>query len=190
MWGYIKKKLQEYKHLLPNRIQHCPYSPEPKQFGTQAQAPPSPDDTPTLAAAGIKRVQNIVRSILYYARAVDMKVLMAVSTIAVELTEATERTMVQCLQLLDYLASNANAKVRFHVLDMMMNIHSNALYLSETKAQSRVCGHFFIEWMPQNGEPLHKYNNQEIRGSISGRGQTGSPLPQFSRRYDLWTNIG
>jgi hypothetical protein len=31
MPGYIKKKLQEYGHIIPRKIQGCPYSPEPKQ---------------------------------------------------------------------------------------------------------------------------------------------------------------
>ena len=83
-------------------------------------------------------------SILYYAQAVDTTDLMELSAITVEQTTATEETMKRCIQLLDYLASNADAKVRFHALDMIMNIHSNALYLSETKAQSRACGHFFM----------------------------------------------
>ena len=30
MPGYVKKKLQEYEHPLPARMQTCPYSPEPK----------------------------------------------------------------------------------------------------------------------------------------------------------------
>jgi hypothetical protein len=34
MPGYIKKKLQEYNHLLLCRIQYCPYSPKPKKFGS------------------------------------------------------------------------------------------------------------------------------------------------------------
>ena len=94
MAGYIKKKLQEYKHLLPRRIQNCQYSPEPKRFGTQAQAPLAPDETPDLNAAGIKRIHKIVGSKLYYARAVNMTVLMVLSTITVEQMKATEQTMV------------------------------------------------------------------------------------------------
>ena len=86
MPGYEKNKLQEYGHVVPNRIQSCPYAPEPKQFGATAQAPAPPDDTPILNDAGIKRVQKIVGSILYYARAVDMTVLMALSSIAMEQT--------------------------------------------------------------------------------------------------------
>jgi hypothetical protein len=32
MLGYIKKKFQEYNHMLPGRMQACPYSPEPKKL--------------------------------------------------------------------------------------------------------------------------------------------------------------
>jgi len=144
MPGYIKKKLQEYEHVMPKKLQTCPYSPEPKQFGTEAQAPLPPDSSPTLDKKGIKRVQQIVGSILYYARAVDMTVLMALSSIAMDQTKATERTMSRCTQLLDYLAGHSDAKVRFHASDKILNIHSDASYLSEAKAHSRACGHFFL----------------------------------------------
>jgi hypothetical protein len=36
MLGYIKMKLQEYKHIMPKKLQACPYSPEPKKFGMEA----------------------------------------------------------------------------------------------------------------------------------------------------------
>ena len=83
-----------------------------------------------------------------------MKVLAALSTIAIDQTKATKRTMEQCIQLLDYLASNQNAKVRFHASDIILNIHSDASYLSESGARSRACGHFFMGWMPKNEEPI------------------------------------
>ncbi len=63
-----------------------------------------------------------------------MTVLMALSSIAVDQTKAMKKTMAQCIQLLDYLSSQADAKVRYHALDMIMNIHSNALYLSKANA--------------------------------------------------------
>jgi len=48
MPGYIQKKLQEYEHVMPKKPQHCPYSPEPKQFGSEAQRPLPGDSTPFL----------------------------------------------------------------------------------------------------------------------------------------------
>jgi hypothetical protein len=83
-----------------------------------------------------------------------MTILMALSSIAVEQTKATEKMMGHCIQLLDYFASNLETKVRYHASDMVMNIHSDVSYLSKTKARSRACGHFFMGWMPKNGEPI------------------------------------
>ena len=154
MLGYIKKKLQEYRHIVSGHIQACPYSPEPITYGAKAQAPLAPDTSPKLSAKDIKQVQKIVGSILYYARAVDMTVLMALSSISIEQTIATKKTMGRCTQLLDYLATNATAKVRFHRSDMIMNVHSDASYLLESKARSRTCGHFFMGWTPVDDEPL------------------------------------
>ncbi len=91
---------------------------------------------------------------LYYARAVDMTVLMALSSIAVEQTTATERTMDRCTQLLDHLAGHADMQVCFHASDMIMNIHSDASYLLEAKACSRACSHLFLGWMPKDDGPI------------------------------------
>jgi hypothetical protein len=83
-----------------------------------------------------------------------MTVLMALSSIPMEQTKATERTMEKCTQLLDYLVGHADAKVCFHKSDMIMKIHSDASYLSEAKARSRACGHFFLEWLPTDDAPI------------------------------------
>jgi hypothetical protein len=104
MLGYIKKQLLKYKHIM-RRIQHCPYSPEPKRYGADAQSSLPQDISQKLTDKDIKTVQKIVRSILYYARAVDMKVLMVLSTIASEQTKGPERTLEKAYQVLDYLAT-------------------------------------------------------------------------------------
>jgi hypothetical protein len=130
------------------------HSPEPQKIGEDAQTPLAIDSSPLLDEKGLKQVQKIVGSILYYVKAVDMTVLMALSAIAVEQTKAMVKTMGRCIQLLDYLASNLEAKVRYYVSDIIMNIHSDVSYLSETKARSRARGHFFMGWMPKNGEPI------------------------------------
>jgi hypothetical protein len=124
-------------------MQACPYTPAPKTFGSQAQTPLEVDSSPQLDEKGIKHNQKIVGSILYYARAVNMTVLMALSAIAVEQTKATTKMLGKCIQLLDYLASNSEAKVRFCASDMIMNIHLDTSNLLETGARSRACGHFF-----------------------------------------------
>ncbi len=84
-----------------------------------------------------------------------MTVLMALSTIASEQTKGTEQTMDKTLQVLDYLATHPDATIRFRVTDMVMNIHSDASYLSAPNSRSRACGHFFPGWLPVDGEPIH-----------------------------------
>ena len=90
MRGYIKRQLLRYRHVVAPRLQHCPYSPEPRKYGSEAQAPLPPDTMQKLNKDEIKQIQKIVRSILYYTRAVDMMVLMALSTIASGQTKGTE----------------------------------------------------------------------------------------------------
>jgi hypothetical protein len=65
-----------------------------------------------------------------------MMVLMALSIITIEQMKATEKMMAKCLQLLDYLAHHAKAKVHFYASDMIMNIHLDASYLSKGRARS------------------------------------------------------
>jgi hypothetical protein len=76
MLGYITKVVQKYKHCIPSKPQCCPYSPAPKQYGKQAQAPIPVDISPKLSPDDVKQIQQIVGSILYYAWAVDITVLM------------------------------------------------------------------------------------------------------------------
>ncbi len=154
MPGYIKKKLQEYNHVRSKRIQTCQYTPAPKQFGLEAQHLLSVNDSPPLDKKDIKCAQQIVGSILYYARAVDMTVLMALSTILIKQTKSTEKMMAKCMQLLDYLAYHDDAKVHFYASDMIMNIHLDASYLSKGKARSQTCGYFFMGLLPKDDEPI------------------------------------
>ncbi len=74
-------------------VQHCPYSPEPKKYGAKAQSPLPQDNSRKLTDKEIKQVQKIVGSILYYVRAVDMTILMALTSIASEQTKGTECTL-------------------------------------------------------------------------------------------------
>jgi len=154
MQGYIKKLLQKYKHKIPTKPQHCLCTTAPKQYWAAAQAPLPIDISPKLSDEYIKEIQRIFGSILYFARAVDTMVLMALSSIASEQTRGTTDMMAKAKQLLDYLAKHPDATIRFRASDMILNVHSDASYLSETQAHSRACGHFFMGWSPKDGDPI------------------------------------
>ncbi len=79
---------------------------------------------------------------------------MVLSSIAIEQSKGTTNTMERAKQLLDYLATYQDATILFHALDMMLNVHSDASYLSESKAHSPACGHFFMGWSPNDSDPI------------------------------------
>jgi len=79
---------------------------------------------------------------------------MAVSSIASEQTRDTTNTMAKAKQLLDYLATHPDATIWFRTSEMILNVHLDASYLSETKAHIRACGHFFMGWSPKDGDPI------------------------------------
>ena len=93
MIKYVMKQMTKYGHVAPLKPQHCPYSPNPIKYGKDNQAPSPLDDSPLLDATGKKRVQQIVGSFLYYARAVDPTILMALSEISSQQSAPTENTM-------------------------------------------------------------------------------------------------
>jgi hypothetical protein len=111
MPGYIKQLLLKYKHHMPTKPQHCPYAPAPKQYGAKAQAPPPVNISPKLSPKEIKEIQQVIGSILYYAQAVDITVLMALSSIAIEQSKGMTNTMEKAKQLLDYLATYPDATI-------------------------------------------------------------------------------
>jgi hypothetical protein len=121
---------------MPSKIQHCPYSLAPKQYGANAQAPLPIDISPTLSLAKIKDIQRVIGSIFHYTRTVDFTVLMALSSIAIKQMKGRTNTMEKAKQLLDSLVSNPNAKIQFKASNMIMNVHLDASYLLESYAHS------------------------------------------------------
>jgi hypothetical protein len=154
MPGYIDKLCARFEHEKPSKPQHSPHKAPPKIYGAAAQDPIPDDNTPRLDDKRIKRIQQIIGGILYYARAIDMTVLAALSAVASEQTSATETTKQHVKQLLDYLATHPTATVRYRKSDMILNIHSDASYLSETKARSRVAGYFFLGSTLPDNQPI------------------------------------
>ena len=98
-------------------------------------------------------MQQVTSVFLFYDRAVDTTILTALSPIASEQATPTENTMKKCKQLLDYADSQEEAILTYTKSDMVLAIHSDASYLSESKARSRAGGHWFMagnEEIPAN----------------------------------------
>ena len=52
------------------------------------------------------------------------------------------------------MATNPDAIIRFRASDMLLNVHSDASYLSAPKARSRAGGYFFLGSLPKHGQPI------------------------------------
>ncbi len=98
---------------MPKKPQNCPYNPAPKQYGAAAQTPLPTDISPKLSDTEIKEIQRIIGSILYYVWAVNITILMALSSIASEQTRGMTNKMAKAKQLLDYLMTHLDVTIRF-----------------------------------------------------------------------------
>ena len=106
--------------------------------------PPPPDTSPPLQPKLITRVQSIIGSLLYYARAVDCTLLSALNTLSTQQASPTELTLHLCHRLLDYAVTYPHMKLRFHSNDMVLTVNLDAAYLVAPKARSCVAGQFSL----------------------------------------------
>ena len=76
-------------------------------------------------------------ALLYVGRAVNNKLLVALSAIGAQQAAATEDTAVAIEQLLDYVATYPNDGILFRKSDMTLAAHVDAGFLNESRARSR-----------------------------------------------------
>jgi len=141
MPGYIKELLLKFQHAITSCRQDSHHWWNQPVYGQKFQYADDSDASPLLPKKGITLVQKIVGSMLYYAIAVDPIMLVALVSIASQQANATEKTYDKCLWILNYAASNQDATIKYIKSGMVLYIHSDASYLSEPKACSRVGGH-------------------------------------------------
>jgi hypothetical protein len=66
------------------------------------------------------------------ARAINGRLLPALSALAWEQANPIEETMQKCKLFLDNMATEKEMILTYHASDMVLAVHSNVLYLSET----------------------------------------------------------
>ena len=148
MPGYVEKALNRFTHGPPKRPQHAPHAWVQPTYGATTQYTALEDTSAPLNANGIKRLQEIIGVLLYYARAIDSTMLVALGTLASAQTKGTEATARAAAQLLDYAATHPDAVLQYNASDMILHVHSDASYLSEKEARSRAGGLFFLSSRP------------------------------------------
>jgi hypothetical protein len=87
-----------------------------------------------------RRTDLVGRPLLH----VHPTIIMTLSTIASRLSTVNTTTMDAVSHLLDYCSKKPHATIRYFASDMQLKIHSDASYLSDPNAKSRIGGYFFI----------------------------------------------
>ena len=102
MDGYISRVLIKYGHPCPSKTQLSPRKHLEVIYGAKEKLSQEDDTSTPLDNQGTKRIQGNVGALLYYARAVDNKLLVVLSAIISQQAAATERTNEAINHILDH----------------------------------------------------------------------------------------
>jgi hypothetical protein len=124
MPGYISTLLLKFKHPHPAKPWLSPYKCLPIAYSAKSHITPDPDSSELLVASRKCRMQEIVGSLLYYAREIDNKLLVALSAIAARQAKATVATEQAVDLLLDYVATYPNDGIVYWASNMILCAHA------------------------------------------------------------------
>jgi hypothetical protein len=144
MLEYVPEALTQFQHAAPKKTQHQPYPHVTPTYGTKVQYTEDEDTAPLLNKTKKTFVQEVIGTFLYYAQCVHSTMLTALGSLAMQQANPTVNTIIKVRQFLDYAATHPDAIITYHASNMVLAGHSNASYLSESKARSRAGGHFFM----------------------------------------------
>ena len=108
----------------------------------------------------IKRLQEIIGSLLFNGQGVDVTLMLTLNELASAQAQGTEATKLALLKVLDYCDTHDDEKIRYFASEMILHMNSDASYLSAYRARSRVGGNFFLSNKISEGQQIR--NNGAI----------------------------
>jgi hypothetical protein len=135
MPGYIEKLL---KRVRPNGIKGAQtpavyHPPNFKHAGTQAA---TVDLSPPASLVEKQLLQSVIGTLLYYTRAVDPSICMAVHELATNQSQPTMQDMNKMDRILQYVSIHQNMGIRYYASNMQCNMLSDTSYLSRPRTRS------------------------------------------------------
>ena len=134
--GYISRALQRFAIPAPTKAQHSPHAWKKPNYGAKTQLTEPADVSAPLPPEDRKHLQEVISVLLYYGRAVNFTILVALGMLAATQAQGTQATAEACTHLLNFCATHSDAVIRYTASDMVLHVHSDASYLSEPKARS------------------------------------------------------
>ena len=92
--GYVSKALHCFQHEAPKEKQHQPHKHNIPNYGAKQQYAELESNEPQLGESDEKYIQQVLGTFLFYARAVDRTMMVALSTISSEQASPTHKN--QC----------------------------------------------------------------------------------------------
>ena len=130
MPGYVEQALQRFQHAALSRPEYSPHAWQKPTYGTKTQYAPPEDTSASLNAVDTKHVHEVFGTlVLFYARAIDSTMRVALSTLASQQSKGTKADMITLPQFLNYTATNPDAAVLFTASDMCLHVSSDASHL-------------------------------------------------------------
>lgn len=175
MPDYVRKALQRFGIDVSTftQFRDAPADYVPIVYGRTTAATDLAADSPPLDPARTKRIQQIIGVFLYYARMVDPNMITRIGQLASQQARPTEALDLEVTKFLHFAATWPNAGIRYHASDMVIHCQSDASYLSEHDAGSRVGG---FMWM---GQHCNDYSSTAPPSPING------PISVRSTRLDV-----
>lgn len=150
---YVVKQLAKYGHVTKKR-RHTLLQPKPCKYSKEAHILDPPDTSPPANKKETKFVEQVVGSFLYYGRAVDPLILHTLSTITDSQSALTEKNVQMVHNFLDYMVTYPNTTIMYYALDMVLNVHSDASYLTASRVHSCAGGHYFLSSITYPNQPI------------------------------------
>ena len=180
----------------PQRFpQYSPHAHVPVKFGKKGtrQYATAPDNSPTLSAKDANHIQSTTGSFLFYRRAIDNTILLALNEIASAQSQPTEQTKDKAQQLMDYLNTYLEAYIRCHALVMVLSVDSDAAYLVAPTAHSRIARYFHLSDHPNitkhpkmNGAILVKCKTLRHVVSLSAEAEVAGIFHNATTAVPIW----
>ena len=143
MPAYIDDALQRFNVTKAEHDTDSPEAYERPNYGATVQYT-SPDTSEQITGARVKRIQQIIGVLLYYARSVDETMLCTLNRLASRQATPTTDLEKAVERLLQYTATWPNAGITYRPSDMLLYIHSDGSHLSETRSRSRAGSRIYL----------------------------------------------
>ena len=158
----VTKALQRFQHLTPKRAQYAIHQWTRPNYGATKQLETPLDTSPPIPEERKRRTEQIIGIFLYYYRAVECTMILALNTLVDQQSNTTKDNETAITQFLDYADTNPSAIIQYKSSNMILHNDSDASYPSEPRAHSPTEGHYYLSSLPTDPKNIQTSRHQQM----------------------------